>query len=181
MPIGMGLGLVVPRRGLVGGVRNPHGAGAVAPSTAPTNWTLNNSAGINWSVVGAGDGYVDLRLSGTASGTSSPSILPESSTQIVAALGETWIGTLTTELRAGTWSPATATIESGERTSGGSSLTSTSVAVSFSATPTAYQVARVFNQATVARATNALRVSIANGTVFDATLRFRGFDIVKLD
>lgn len=167
------------RRGLAWGTRNPHGTGAVAPSTAPTNWTLNNSNGVNWTIVGVGDGYVDLRLSGTASGASTPSILPESSTYTVAASGETWIATLVTELRAGTWSPATATIESGERTAAGASLANTQLAVVFAATPVAYQVSRVFNQGTVARATNALRVSIADGTIFDATLRFRGFSISK--
>jgi uncharacterized protein YmfQ (DUF2313 family) len=77
-------------------ISNPACVGAVpgAPGTVPLSWSLtNNGQGLNWSITGVGTEsgipYIDVRFSGTSSGTNNASITP----QLVAApaaVGEEW-------------------------------------------------------------------------------------------
>jgi hypothetical protein len=73
-------------------VRNSTMVGASAPSTLPTNWTLN-SAGLTFTVIGTGteDGltYIEVNATGTAS-SSNARIGFDSSTQILGATGQYW-------------------------------------------------------------------------------------------
>ena len=69
------------------------GAVAGTPGTLPTNWTLSQNAALTQQIVGVGVSggvtYVDIRLSGTSSG-SAVNINVESITSIVAANGQSW-------------------------------------------------------------------------------------------
>ena len=76
-------------------IRNNSMVGAVtgSPGTLPTNWTIPGAAGLTREIVGIGTengiSYIDIKLSGTATGTETE-IRLESPTQIVAANGQTW-------------------------------------------------------------------------------------------
>lgn len=64
------------------------------PGIMPSRWTLNaNTQGLNWNVVSTGTEsgipYVDLRVSGTSSGTLNADVTPEI-LAAAAALGEIW-------------------------------------------------------------------------------------------
>lgn len=84
------------RRLMIGGqrtnsVRNPRGEGAAAPSTFSTNWASGtNGSGLVWTVEGTGtsDGmqYVDMLLSGTASGSNAAFVFFET-VNMAAVLG----------------------------------------------------------------------------------------------
>lgn len=83
-----------PRRTNV--IQNSRCGGAVAgsPGTMPTRWSVaGNGQGLTWSVVGSGTEsgipYVDLRLSGTSSGTVNANVTPEVFAA-VAAVGQIW-------------------------------------------------------------------------------------------
>lgn len=75
-------------------IRNPNAYGAAtgSPGTMPTNWTASNG-GLTRTIVATGvqNGipYVDIRLSGTTTGTFA-NISMEANNAIVAANGQTW-------------------------------------------------------------------------------------------
>lgn len=76
------------------GIRNNSMVGAVvgSPGTMPTNWAESLNGLVRQSVaLGTENGvsYIDIRYSGTASG-SSAAVLFETATQIVASTGQTW-------------------------------------------------------------------------------------------
>jgi hypothetical protein len=72
-----------------------------SPGTLPTNWSVPGSPGITVSVVGVGVetgiSYIDLSFVGTASAIGTVTIVAEPTTQIAAAVGQTW--TLSTYIR----------------------------------------------------------------------------------
>jgi hypothetical protein len=77
------------------GIRNNVAAGAVAgsPGTQPTNWNMTTTGGVvTRTIVGVGveNGidYIDVRYQFSAAGT--VNVIPEGSTTIVAANGQTW-------------------------------------------------------------------------------------------
>ena len=77
---------------------NCQGAVAGSPGTYPTGWFVNgNGEGLNWNVVGSGREseipYVDLRLSGTSTGTAFASVTPEPFSGS-ASPGQIWTSSL---------------------------------------------------------------------------------------
>ena len=90
-------------------IRNSTMQGAIvgAPGTFPTNWVLTNQAtGTNTAVVATGyeNGlpFIDIQFFGTASITGNILVAADSTTQIVAATGQTWNGSVYVKLVAGT-------------------------------------------------------------------------------
>jgi hypothetical protein len=84
------------------------GAVAGSPGTYPTGWFVNgNGLGLNWNVVGAGNEnnipYVDLRLSGTSSGSGFSGVAPAPFAG-VAAPGQAWTGSCYIRTMSGTLS-----------------------------------------------------------------------------
>ena len=86
-------------------IRNNSMQGAVAgtPGTVPTNWVISAS-GLSYQVVGSGAengvDYVDIRLYGTTGGTFG-NISFDSLTQIAAANGQVWAGSVFLKLAGG--------------------------------------------------------------------------------
>lgn len=83
------------KAGRVNAIRNSTAAGASAPSTMPTNWATSlTGTGLTREVIGSGNdgglGYVDVKVSGTLSGSGNIGIYFETSTGIVALTGEAW-------------------------------------------------------------------------------------------
>jgi hypothetical protein len=89
------------------GVRNSTMVGAApgTPGTLPTNWVLGGSPAVVPQVVGTGTEsgipYIDLRLTGTAS-SAIITLLPETTTAIVASNGQSWTASWYIRLTAGT-------------------------------------------------------------------------------
>jgi hypothetical protein len=81
-------------------IRNNTGVGAVVgtPGTLPTNWTQANTGGLSSEIVAigteAGVEYIDIRISGTATSTTSRLLTFDSTTQIVASSGQIWTHSL---------------------------------------------------------------------------------------
>jgi predicted phage tail protein len=82
-------------------IRNSIADGGNAPSTLPANWSSTQTgSGITLSVIGTGTTdsgleYIDIRLSGVATGaTTQYDLFFEGNTQIAAAAGETWAGSV---------------------------------------------------------------------------------------
>lgn len=82
-------------------IKNSSGAGASAPSTFPTGWTYSAGNGVALTVVGTGTDaetqypYVEMRLSGTATGTTGPALrFTAANNEIAAAPSEDWVSSI---------------------------------------------------------------------------------------
>ena len=87
-------------------IRNSMMTGAVpgAPGTLPTNWSLQTTPGLAWSVVGTGveNGitYIDMRLSGTTTNVN-PSFIHFDTPGFAASVGQAWSLSFYVKLAAG--------------------------------------------------------------------------------
>ena len=165
--------LLEPQR--TNSIRNSSMVGAVAgsPGTLPTNWTslLN---GLTQTIVGTGTqnglNYIDLRFSGTASGTVIY-IRPETVTNIAAATGQTWTNSV--YLRAISSAPNALRLISEERTSAGVYVTEGSTSdFSITSSLAQYTFTRTLNGgATVGAVNPIIRLNLTNGAAYDFTIR----------
>jgi hypothetical protein len=84
------------------------GAAAGTPGTLPTNWQKGEASSLAFNVVGTGTEngitYIDVRLSGTASATTSSSVQFEQNSQISASVSQTWALTSYAKISAGSTS-----------------------------------------------------------------------------
>ena len=165
-------------------IRNNTMVGAVAgtPGTSPTNWAVNLSgSGITQQIIGTGteDGitYIDVKFSGTGSGTAVPQINTETSTQIVAATGQTWAASYYLRIVGGSTTGCIGTFQQiwQERDAAGVSLTTVGVTI---ADPTTAALrtqrsilTRTLTDAGTARLTNRIQWTFTNGVAVDITLR----------
>lgn len=165
-------------------IRNNTMVGAVAgtPGTIPTNWDVAVSGtGITQQVIGTGteDGitYIDIKFSGTGSGSSVPQIRPETTTQIVAATGQTWAASYYLRIVGGSTTGCIGTFQQiwQERDAAGVSLTTVGVTI---ADPTTAALrtqrsilTRTLTDAGTARLTNRIQWTFTNGVAVDITLR----------
>ena len=164
-------------------IRNNTMVGAVAgtPGTLPTNWTVTPATGLaaNIAAIGTENGinYVDIQFVGTASATSQCFISAESTTQIVAASGQSWTGSYYLALTSGSIIAAGITgarIDITGRTAAGSTLENTQLnytPVSGVLSQNRVSVSRTLTDVNSVRVNSAFRVDVANGTSVDFTLR----------
>jgi hypothetical protein len=162
-------------------LRNNTMAGAVAgtPGTAPTNWTLQTASGLTREIVGVGteDGisYVDIRQFGTASsGVAVVFALFESTTQIVAAVGQAWSGSTYVRLAGGTLNGVAFNDRLSGRSAAGAQLENSSA--SFVPTTAALRTTRLTKSRTLTdasseRVTYGIDMTPTNGAAIDVTLR----------
>jgi hypothetical protein len=157
------------------------GAVAGSPGTAPSGWTVTGSAnGLTSEIVQTGteDGiaFVDIRYSGTTSGSGQFSILPSALTSTVAASGQTWTGSAYVKLQAGSLANLTnALMSANGRTAAGGGVES----VNNTFTATADRLAVQRRTVTIALANaNSERITLtafaanyASGVAVDVTLR----------
>lgn len=155
------------------------GASAGTPGTLPTNWIISGiGAGtLSRQIVETGTSngiaYVDVRYFGTTS-TTNLIIAPETTTQIVAADGETWttscylalVGTLTnvTSVR----------VVNSVRTSVGGSLASiqgVNLIPSLTGTLVRHNIVSTINDPSTGRIQPGVLLGFVSGTVIDITLR----------
>jgi hypothetical protein len=155
------------------------GAAAGTPGTLPTNWTtFTTLTGLTREIVGAGTEsgitYVDFRLSGTPSAAGVYSINFDSVTQIVAANGQVWAGSLYCKLQAGAVTGFSAfAIRVSARDAGGADLNGTSQ--TFTPTSASLSGQRITAIHTNTSASTAFEISFLRldltGVAIDITLR----------
>lgn len=174
---GASLGLLIEEQ-RTNSIRNNTMQGAVVgpTGTPPINWVVASiSNGLNRQVTGvgtqAGIAYIDLRYFGTASATTSTIILPESTTAITAANGQTWAASSWLALTGGSASGLTITQRLAGRSAAGGFLESADTPVALTSTLTRYAASRTFSNASTARVTNDIALSYNSGATIDVTLR----------
>jgi hypothetical protein len=179
---GESLGLLVEEQ-RTNSIRNNTMVGAVAgtPGTIPTNWDIAiTGSGITREIVGVGieDGitYIDIRYFGTGSGSVIPQIRPETTTQIVAAVGQAWTASYYLKVAAGSTAGAFSFSQIWqERDAVGVVLNTVTVTIpepTTAALGTQRNVlTRTLTNAGTARLTNRLQFSFTNGVAIDITLR----------
>jgi hypothetical protein len=158
-------------------IRNNSMTGAVAgaPGTLPTNW-VEGLSGLTREVIAIGTelgvNYIDIKLSGTASGTSA-AINFESATQIVAANGEVWTNSAWLRTVAVSNPPLSYRLGVNERTSiGGFVVNGDSSALSLTSTLTRFSFTRTLaGGGTVARVQSYVTFFLTNGATYDFTIR----------
>jgi hypothetical protein len=166
-------------------IRNNTMQGAVVgtPGTAPTNWTPINRSNLTWSIAGTGIDsgvyYVDLKLSGTANATQSPTFTFESGSQISASNGQTWSTSCFIKLVSGSTTGITQIIlahdeRSGTYLTGGNSsnfLSSINSSTTNIFSSCRYSFSRTNTNASTTFLQPYLLVTPTNGAVIDITLR----------
>lgn len=162
-------------------LRNNTMAGASAPSTLPTNWSMAaTGGGLTMSVVGTGTNqgraYIDIRLSGTTSDTTTTQISFETTTGIAASNGQTWTESAFVALVAGSLNGLNAVqLGASVRPADGSSnlelLTGSSISGSLTATLTRFSAALTTTNASTGRIVPRLFITQSSGQAVDITLR----------
>jgi hypothetical protein len=165
-------------------IRNSQAGGATngvigSGGVQPTNWGYSSPTGIAAEIVATGTSngfaYIDVKFSGTNTSGTSGSILVsfESTTQVVAASGQSWSGSAYVALVAGSFSGVTGDgVQLVERNVSGTFLASaiTSIAAATSSL-TRYVATRTLNQATTERVNVQVVGTVANNQAIDLTLR----------
>jgi len=178
------LGLLVEER-RINQIRNNTMQGAVVgtPGTAPTNWTPLNRSNLTWSIAGTGIDsgvyYVDLKLSGTANATQSPTFTFESGSQISASDEQTWSTSCFIKLVSGSTTGITQIILAQDERSttyltGGNSsnfLSSINSSTTNIFSSCRYSFSRTNTNASTTFLQPYLLVTPTNGAVIDITLR----------
>lgn len=140
----------------------------------PTNWSGASVVGVTVSATGAGTEngfpYLDVRFNGTASGVGFPSVNLETTTQIAAANGQTWTGSVFYRVVGGTL-PSGVSFTVSERAAGGGYLIGSSTALTTSAATQRAELTRPLNNASTASVHALVELQAANATAYDFTLR----------
>jgi hypothetical protein len=152
------------------------GAVTGTPGTLPTNWTIPAAAGLTREIVAIGTengiDYLDVKLSGTATGTETE-IRFEGATQIVAANGQTWTESVYLKAISQPSPPSSYRLFMIERTSGGATVaTALSSNLSITSTLTRFPFTRTLSGGvTTERIQPSIFISLTNGTAYDFTIR----------
>jgi hypothetical protein len=156
------------------GIRNNSMVGAnVSTNALPTNWltTLN---GLSRQIIAIGTesgiDYIDVKLSGTANNTVA-TIAPESSTQIVAASGQTWTNSVYIKIISQPSPPSSYSLAFREGTSGGSFVNSGSSAITPTTTLQRLSATRTLTGATTERVQPQINFALVSGSTYDFTVR----------
>jgi len=147
----------------------------------PTNWSNAALLGLTLAVTGSGTelgmDYIELRLSGTSSGSGSAQVYFDTTTGITAASGQTWTESAFVRLAAGSWANVSnggPRLEIWELTSGGAYVTEGDSSY-FTGIGTTYQrlsyTYALVGGGTVARALPLINLIYGNGVAIDVTFR----------
>ena len=161
-------------------IRNPRGEGAIpgTPGTAPTNWGLFGTGGVDFNIVGTGTEnnlpYVDIRISGTST-TGNGVLIRADQVYPVAAQNQSWTHSMYARLVSGTLTGTLGFyVTVTEWTSGGAFLDQSSNV--YTLTSGALSGARLAHTRTLANATAGLAGSqfgfaVSVGVPIDCTFR----------
>ena len=172
-----------PSRGLLieeartNSIRNSQAGGAVAGSagTGPSNWNVSGNAnGLTRTIsLGSANGlsYIDVRFVGTATATVQNFFDPEGLTAITASSGQVWTHSAYVALIAGTVPDLQIGVREGLADGTFVASGNLNAAPSLTASLQRFSHTRTLTDATTARVTPTIRVSISNGVAYDFTLR----------
>lgn len=172
------LGLqTVPTR--TNSIRNNSNTGVVAgtPGTMPTNWDTGSAAGLTREIVGTGTEkgvpYIDLKFSGTTVNAGPISIVLEAVSIIAATVGQVWNFSTYCKMVAAPLPPTAVGFRLLESNSGGSTIGTQDMSSAIVPIATLERFSASFTtlQATVAFVRPVIRVSVANATAYDFTIR----------
>jgi hypothetical protein len=167
-------------------IRNSQGGGSTngvigSGGVMPTNWGIAaNANGVTSEIIGTGteDGlaYIDIKVSGTPTASSSVLITFESLTQVVAANAQTWSLSAYQQLHAGSTANASVYINLRSGTSDGTFVSGQTLSTISAPTNSSLQSQRTsvtftISDATVARITPRFGVDYTSGNPIDLTLR----------
>lgn len=155
----------------------------------PTNWSTSVASSMTFTIIGSGVdaatglSYVDIRISGTRSGASSPAINLNPTSDVVAAPGELWSISAWVAMVGGSMTNiSNLQLFLNERTSGGTFVNNTNGSVTF--TPTSALVrrkrAKVMIGATTARVSPNFSVGVPDGSSCDITVRIGGIQMERI-
>jgi hypothetical protein len=153
------------------------GSGGVMPTNWSSGLTVN---GLSTEILGTGteDGlsYIDLKISGTPTTTSSHSIVAEPVFQIVASNGQTWTNSCYVRLIAGALTNATLQVYLAGRTAAAAVVSGQTASTTI--TPTSatlrtqrYSATLTMSSASVERVSPQIIVNYTNAQAIDLTLR----------
>jgi len=164
--------LLEPQR--TNSLRNSTMQGAsTSPSTLPTNW-IATLGGLTQTIVGVGTEnglpYIDVRLSGTATGTLS-TISFESNSQIVSSNGQTWTGSFWVKQIAAPTPPNSYSSLARESNSSGLNLATTAQSFTISSTLNRITQTRTNSNASTAYQNFSFAAGVTIGQSYDFTVR----------
>lgn len=182
-PVSLGLLGLLVEPATTNFTKNPRGVNAVVgtPGTIPTFWQ-QNLAGTTGSVVGFGTEnnipYVDLRWSGTSTGTSAQ-IVFDTLTGAIAAQGQVWTPSIFCKLQAGSFTNVTSMqLILSEATAGLAFLVNDLHTVPFptGATLSSQRISWPFTVTNASTGTvrGILQINVTNAAAIDFTLRVGG-------
>lgn len=159
---------------------NSEGTGAVAgsPGTVPTGWPWSVSPfsgltrTISLGTVG-GYNYIDVRYAGTASATTTIQLDPCPSSTVAAAVGQTWVASVSLQTIAGSIPNTNVAVGLFEMDSLGNFLAGSTSQTNFVPTGSLVNYVRssVTGNASCAFVRMTIRVNVTNGQAVDFTLR----------
>ena len=167
-------------------MRNSQGGGSTngvigSGGAAPTNWTINaNANGVTSEVIGTGTenglAYIDVKVSGTPTANGSVNVGLESTSQVVAANGQTWTLSAFVKLQSGSTANATTSVAVRGRLVGGGAVAGQTSETTITPTSANLNSQRflatiTFSNATVERVWPPLTVSYTQALAIDITLR----------
>jgi hypothetical protein len=161
--------------GATNSIRNNSMTGAVAgtPGTLPTNWSEALS-GLTREVVAIGTelgiNYIDIKLSGTASGISVV-IASETNNSIVASVGQVWTNSHFVKIVSAPTPPTSFGLVIREALADGTFVASGSGAIVPTSTLARYSHTRTLTGVTTARVQPQLTATVVNGNTYDFTVR----------
>ena len=164
--------LLEPQR--TNGIRNSTMVGAVAgsPGTLPTNWAYGT--GVNQQIVGVGveNGlqYIDFRLNGTATGTTTQ-ISFDSTSQIAATVGQAWTGSVYFKVISAAIPPLSYNLRQREALADGTFVADGIQSFTPTTSLRQYTYTRTTTGATTARIQFQLLLGHTNGATYDFTIR----------
>lgn len=149
------------------------------PSTFPTNANDFEVAGLSEVIVGVGTDtngmeYIDLKISGTPTATGTYQFFFESSSQIVAASGETWTSSVYVAIVGGDFTNTDFALGITERTDVGGFLTSgagSDVSGSITSSLQRFKFTRTLSNGSTARVHPTYRMEMTNTNAVDFTVR----------
>jgi hypothetical protein len=175
------LGLqTVPTR--TNSLRNNSMTGAVAgnPGTLPTSWTsAGGPMNLTREIVGSGTSnglpYIDVRFSGTSNASGSYGMQLEANTQVVAAQGQVWSGSLFAAIVAGSSANLTSIAYRPARGYTAASAATTDTAqvllTAIDGTMRRFEGVATLADAATARVAPQFLIGFGNGAVIDVTFR----------
>ena len=173
---GSSLGLLI-EEARTNSIRNSQAGGSISGSAGspPTNWNYSGSVNGLTRTLSSGSvgglSYIDVSFAGTATSAFSLFIDPEQATQIVASSAQVWTHSVYLALVAGSVPDCLVGVREGLADGTFLAIGTTNHSASLTANLQRLSHTRTLTEATTARATPVIRMTIANGATVSFTLR----------